>query len=203
MTPCLFYSMVLRHWTLRLALRPANLFAFPFFSSVAADLALRLGPDSERSSKKDLFAFPCCLVALVIPILVNGKPYLLQCATQWPPVACNVSLVLVLVCCCLLVLFLVCSVVFFVWFPFPFLCMTTVHRTVYWSFISITSATHLFFRPTPYGSRQVVKQAGKPVQRINYFCDPKIGHLNALNMLHANGACGSTWRSQEANGGKN
>jgi hexokinase len=27
--------------------------------------------------------------------------------------------------------------------------------------------------------------------------------LNALNMLHANGACGSTWRSQEANGGKN
>ena len=25
------------------------------------------------------------------------------------------------------------------------------------------SATQFFFRPTPYGSRQVVKQAGKPV----------------------------------------
>ena len=44
--------------------------------------------------------------------------------------------------CFLFVLFLVCSVVFLVWFLFLFHCMTTASRTVYWSFISTTFAAH-------------------------------------------------------------
>ena len=38
----------------------------------------------------------------------------------------------------LLVLFLVYSVLFLVWSPFLFHCMTTAYRIVYWSFISTT-----------------------------------------------------------------
>ena len=57
--------------------------------------------------------------------------FLLQCAI-WPPVTCNVSLVLVFVC----------SVMFLVWSLFLFHCMTTPQRTVYWSFISTTFAAH-------------------------------------------------------------
>ena len=100
---------------------------------------------SHKSCMASLFCdgslFPCCLVALAIPILVNAKPLSFAVCYIWPPVACNVSLVLVLVCCCLPVLFLVCSVVFLVWFPFPFLYMTTAYRTVYWSFISTAFTT--------------------------------------------------------------
>ena len=61
---------------------------------------------SHKSCMASLFCcgslFPCFLVALAIPILVNASHFLLQCAI-WPPVACNVSLVLVFVCCSLLV----------------------------------------------------------------------------------------------------
>ena len=101
---------------------------------------------SHKSCMASLFRggslFPCCLVALAIPILVNAKPFSFAVCYIWPPVACNVSLVLVFVCCSLLVLFLVCSVVFLVWSPFLFHCMTTAYRTVYWSFISTTFAAH-------------------------------------------------------------
>ena len=100
---------------------------------------------SHKSCMGSLFCcgslFPCCLVALAIPILLMQSHFLLQCAI-WPPVACNVSLVLVFVCCFLFVLFLVCSVVFLVWSLFLFHCMTTASRTVCWSFISTTFAAH-------------------------------------------------------------
>ena len=101
---------------------------------------------SHKSCMASLFCggslFPCCLVALAIPISVNAKPFSFAVCYIWPPVGCNVSLVLVFVCCSLLVLFLVCSVVFLVWSPFLFHCMATAHRTVYWSFISTTFAAH-------------------------------------------------------------
>ena len=56
---------------------------------------------SHKSCMASLFRggslFPCCLVALAIPILVNAKPLSFAVCYIWPPVACNVSLVLVLV----------------------------------------------------------------------------------------------------------